>query len=143
MAFVSGGKEPLFNNDTYLFHLKHRGAPQNGISTWIVNCQEEYDLADNALQNGYVEETETKPIAYNLSKDKALKIIGQRKKDSKMLELKLAKFVNSNPQEWHGYPADHMSNSQDRPSDETLNKLYKNNIIDKTDMNRLLRGKKL
>ena len=143
MSFVSGGKEPLFNNETYLFHLKHRSVPQNGISTWIVNCQEEYALAENALQKGYIEETETKPIAYNLSKDKILKIIGQRKKGNKTLELKLAKFVKSNPQEWHGYPADHMSYPQDRPSEETLNKLYQNTIIDKTDMNRLLRGKKL
>ena len=32
-------------------------------------------------------------------------------------ELKLAKFVDgTNNNVWHGYPADHMTKSQDRPT---------------------------
>ena len=36
-------------------------------------------------------------------------------------ELKIAKFVDSNHNEkWHGYPANYIKNSQDRPSAKVL-----------------------
>ena len=58
-------------------------------------------------------------------------------------ELIIAKFVNSTPTIWHGYPADYVQKNQDRPTLDVLNKMYSNGLISAKEMKRISKGQKI
>lgn len=141
MAFTVNGQEPINGTDTYLFIPKHRIKGNINASIWTVNCQIEYKLADTSIKKGYIELVNSTKTAYNLLKTNGkIQVVGYNRIRS---DLKLTKHVNSSANLWHGYPADHISNQQDRPNETTLKNLFDNNVIDKQEMCRIIRGKKL
>ena len=55
--------------------------------------------------------------------------------------LKIAKFVDANANKlWHGYPADYMRNSQDRPTTNTLRDWVTKGYITKAKMSKIRLG---
>ena len=58
-------------------------------------------------------------------------------------ELKLAKFINSTQKLWHGYPADHVKNNQDRPTLDILTKMHTNGLITTKQMRKISKGQKV
>lgn len=137
MAFIVDGIELLHNGEKYTFIKKHRVSGNPNASVWTCSCQEEFNLVDEGLKKGY---TETRVItqAYNLQK--GLHIIGRNNVNT---NLKIAKFVNSSPKLWHGYPADHIKNNQDRPTLDILKKMCTDDLISVKQMRKISRGQKI
>ncbi len=100
----------------YTISKKHRGHNKKK-SYWSIKLPREIALFRSALKDGY--EDKANFTAWNLNivnEDVCLVGYTVEKK-----ELKIAKFVDSNHNEkWHGYPANYIKNSQDRPSSKVL-----------------------
>lgn len=137
MAFIIDGKEALYNGEDYKFIKKHRASGNPNASVWICSFKEEFDLAENGLKSQY---TERKNLlqAYNLNK--GLSVLGKNDVNPK---LKIAKFVNTSPNLWHGYPADHVMNNQDRPTLDVLSKMCSNGLISPKQMRKISKGQKI
>ena len=137
MSFIIDGKEPLYNGEEYCFIKKHRTLGNPNASVWTCTLREEFDLADNGLKNDY---TESKKVlqAYNLKK--GLPALG---KNNVNPELRIAKFVNTTPAVWHGYPADHVQKNQDRPTLDVLKKMLSNDLISAKEMKKISKGQKI
>ena len=95
----------------YTISKKHRGR-NTEKSHWIIRMPKEVALFRDALKSGY--EDNANCTAWNiLIDDGEVCVIGKSVDD---MELKIAKFVDSNRNEqWHGYPANYMKNNQDIP----------------------------
>lgn len=120
----------------YTISKKHRGHNKKK-SYWSIKMPREIALFRTALQNGY--EDKTNNIAWNLNIVNGEICIVGHTVDKK--ELKLAKFVDSNHNEkWHGYPADYIKNSQDRPSAKVLELWNNAGIISTATMKKIKGG---
>ncbi len=140
MAFSINCTQKLHNQDDYFFHPKHRKAGNANASVWCVSYKVEYILADTGIKNNYLE-TKCPLTAFNVLKaQNSLQVVGH---NSQNKPCYIAKFVNSNPNQWHGYPGDYIANNQDKPSQNTLEKFVSANLISKRDMRRISRGQKL
>ena len=137
MAFIVDGKEVLFNGEDYIFIKKHRASGNANASVWICSLREEFNLVEDGLKNQYTERQKCFQ-AYNLKK--GLPVLGTNNVNS---ELKIAKFVNSTPTIWHGYPADHIQKNQDRPTLDVLSKMHLNDLISAKEMKRISKGQKV
>lgn len=137
MSFTIDGIEILYNGEEYKFVKKHRLIGNPNASVWSCSFVEEFDLVEDGLKKRYTEEKNT-PQAYNLKK--TLCVIGSNDINPK---LKIAKFVNSSPKLWHGYPADHVKNNQDRPTLDVLNRMHSNGLISAKQMRKISRGQKI
>ena len=140
MAFNIGSIEKLHNQDDYYFHPKHRKTGNANACVWCIDYKTEYDLADMGIKNNYLE-TRNILTAFNVLKaQNALQIVGN---DDQKNPCYIAKFVNSNPNQWHGYPGNHVSNNYDKPSPETLEKFVSANLISKKDARRISKWQRL
>lgn len=137
MAFRIDGVEILYNGEKYKFVKKHRMLTNPNASVWTCSFIDEFDLVNNSLQCQYIE-IKNAPQAFNLKK--GLPILGKNIINS---ELKLAKFVNSTQQLWHGYPADHVKNNQDRPTLDVLTKMHINGLLTTKQMRKISKGQKV
>lgn len=140
MAFNINSIQKLHNQEDYLFHHKHRIIGNANASVWCIDYQVEYNLADTSITNNYLE-TRNTLTAFNVLKvQNTLQIIGHNARNNPCY---IAKFVKSNPNQWHGYPGDYIANNQDKPSQVTLTKFLQANIISKKEMRHISRGQKL
>ena len=137
MSFIIDGKEPLYNGEDYVFIKKHRTFGNPNASVWTCTLKEEFDLAEDGLKSQYIENKKDLQ-AYNLKK--GLLILGRNNINP---ELRIAKFINSTPTVWHGYPADYVQKNQDRPTLDVLNKMYSNGLISAKEMKRISKGQKV
>jgi len=142
MSFVINGVEALSNGDNYTFISKHH-LPSKYGSIWIISLQDEFNAADNSIKKGYIETLNNgnnTTISYNfVIKNGNISIVGSNRYSKK---LKLCKFVNSSAYLWHGYPADYCKNQQDKPNQNTLLKMYNDNLIDKRMVSKISGGKR-
>lgn len=100
----------------YTISKKHRGHNKDK-SHWSIKMPREIALFRSALKEGYEDKADF--TAWNLNIVNGEVCIIGFTVDEK--ELKIAKFVDSNHNEqWHGYPANYIKNSQDRPSSKVL-----------------------
>lgn len=143
MAFCSNGIEFLSNGESYFFSPKHRGIGNPNASVWLKNIsfQIEHQIAYIAINNNMYVEQQKQPVAYNLYKaNNKICAIGY---NVKRKDLIIAKFVNSSPNTWHGYPGDYIGKMQDKPNQTTLKQLVLNGVISKKEMSRISRGQPL
>lgn len=120
----------------YTISKKHRGRNKEK-SYWSIKMPREIALFRSALQNGY--EDKANNIAWNLNIVNGENCIVGYTVDKR--ELKLAKFVDSNHNEkWHGYPANYIKNSQDRPSAKILQLWCSIGIISTATMKKIKGG---
>ena len=59
-----------------------------------------------------------------------------------LTEVFFAKFVGKSTSPWHGYPADHVRNSQDVPHEEVLSAWMQRHLISRAKVRKILRGKR-
>lgn len=120
----------------YTISKKHRGHNKKK-SYWAIKMPREIVLFRSALQNGYEDKDDF--IAWNLNVENGeVRKVGYTV-DKK--ELKIAKFVDSNHNEkWHGYPANYIKNSQDRPSAKVLELWYNAGFISTATMKKIKGG---
>lgn len=119
----------------YIISSQHRRTGNKNKSIWLINFNEEIDCFIQTINNNWKNGFEAWGLKYENSN---LKVLGlSTSKD----ELKLAKFVDGNNKNvWHGYPANHMANSQDRPTTEILKKWVNEGYITKAKMNKIRQG---
>jgi len=120
----------------YTISKKHRGRNPDK-SHWIIKMPKEVALFRDALRLGY--EDKANFTAWNfLIVDGEICVIGKSVDD---LELKMAKFVDSNKNEqWHGYPANYMKNNQDIPPASLLLSWQKAGFITTATMKKIKGG---
>ena len=120
----------------YTISKKHRGRNPDK-SHWIIKMPKEVALFRDALRLGY--EDKANFTAWNfLIVDGEICAIGKSVDD---LELKMAKFVDSNKNEqWHGYPANYMKNNQDIPPASLLLSWQKAGFITTATMKKIKGG---
>ena len=137
MSFKTDGLEILYNGEQYKFVKKHRIFNNSDASIWTCSFLDEFDLVNKSLQCQYIENKKV-PQTFNLKK--GLPVLGKNNINS---ELKLAKFINSTQKLWHGYPADHVKNNQDRPTLDILTKMHTNGLITTKQMRKISKGQKV
>jgi len=120
----------------YTISKKHRGHNKKK-SYWSIKMPREIALFRSSLQNGY--EDKANHTAWNLNiVNGEIRLVGYTVNKK---ELKIAKFVDSNHNEkWHGYPANYIKNSQDRPSSKVLELWYNANVISAATMKKIKGG---
>lgn len=135
--------EPIvihFNKEstTYTSISQHRIGGYRNKSFWTISLQEEVECFKNMYLRKWM--IEFKGWSVLQATDNRLKELGKSKNGE---ILKLSKFVDSNQNNsWHGYPADYQRNIQDRPPISILEKWFKNSIIEKHQISKILQGKR-
>ncbi|MGV6946000.1 hypothetical protein [Sphingobacterium kyonggiense] len=124
-----------FNCGKYIISSHHRRKNNPHKSVWTISFDDEVDCFVLSLTSKWNLECEAWGIKLN---DNGLETIGINA-DSE--ELKLAKFVDgAKTNTWHGYPADYVKKSQDRPSTEILHNWVKEGYIAKHKMVKIRQG---
>ncbi|KAF2342278.1 hypothetical protein [Flavobacterium tistrianum] len=119
----------------YIISSQHRRTGNMNKSIWLIDFKEEIDCFIQTISNNWKDGVEAWGLKHENSN---LKVLGL---SSMKEELKLAKFVDGNKKNvWHGYPANHMANSQDRPTTEILKKWVDLGYITKAKMNKIRQG---
>lgn len=120
----------------YIFSSAHRRV-QKDKSRWTITTIEELKCFKKSLSLKHLEDDQ---ITWGYIKESInLNDLGINKhKES----LKIAKFVDkSSLKIWHGYPADFVRNSQDRPGIEILKSWKQDGIIEKHHIIKIRQGK--
>lgn len=119
----------------YIISSQHRRTGNMNKSVWLIDFNEEIECFIQTITNNWKNGLE----AWGLrTENSSLKVLGL---SSMKDELKLAKFVDGTKTNvWHGYPANHMANSQDRPTTEILKNWVSGGYITKAKMNKIRQG---
>lgn len=127
------------NKITFISTRKHRIMGNPDASIWTIDHREEYivflkskpNLSNNGISWGI--------HTPNGSLDK----LGDS--ECGIYDLKFAKFTSheNNDDLWHGYPANYINNTQDRPDSPYLTDLVRKGYITKAKMKKVQKGKKI
>ncbi|RZJ44149.1 MAG: hypothetical protein EOO19_12230 [Chryseobacterium sp.] len=120
----------------YIISSQHRKVGNVNKSIWTISFDEEVDCFVTAINGKWIAGNEAWGVKVNGG---SVQVVG---KNIANAELKLAKFVDgTSTNVWHGYPADYMSKSQDRPITDILRNWVKAGYISKAAMNKIRTGK--
>lgn len=120
---------------TYIISSQHRATGNPNKTVWTINYEDEVlcfkqSKTSNWIQGNYC--WGLKAIGSNIQN------IGVNFEDE---ILKLAKFVDGNQNnKWHGYPADYLRRSQDRPPTFILKNWVNLGYLTKSKMNKIRKG---
>ena len=124
------------SNHKYFFSDLHRRSSNKHKSKWTIGLLEERDCFQLSCENEWMNSTCGWSLYIINGK---IKCLGTNDKN---IKLKIAKFVDKNGTGlWHGYPADYVTNNQDKPEIAILKKWVMQKYIDKVGMSRILSGK--
>jgi hypothetical protein len=119
----------------YFISSQHRRTGNPNKSIWTISFEEEVNCFIQTISNNWKAGFEAWGIKLN---GNTLQVVGLSNNN---YELKLAKFVDgTNTDVWHGYPADHMYKSQDRPTTEILKFWVTEGYLTKAKMNKIRQG---
>ena len=118
----------------YLHHPDHRNWT-HGKSKWSISEWDERDVFTvSSNRNWGIEKKrwgiyfqENRPAYLGLAQDHITQVF-------------LAKFVTGNGTEWHGYPADHQKNNQDRPPVELQQTWMDDDVLPKAKIRKIAKG---
>lgn len=119
----------------YLCHPDHRNRTRLK-SQWTITCQEEIDCFRLTYNNQWIVDIKGwglylvngSPQYLGVAQDHATEVF-------------VGRFVsNVSGDEWHGYPADHTSNSADRPHESVAKNWQEHGFIGPPKVRKLLRG---
>ncbi len=137
MAFTTDTEIDLTTRTTgnYIISSQHRRTGNPHKSIWTITFDEEVECFINAMNGNW----KTEAVAWGIKVlDDVLHVVGLNTNNQ---ELKIAKFVDGNKTNvWHGYPADYMSKSQDRPETVILKTWVDNGYITKAKMSKIRLG---
>ncbi|MBF4519119.1 hypothetical protein IRZ71_22425 [Flavobacterium sp. ANB] len=121
-------------DSNYIISSQHRRTGNPNKSQWIIDFEDEIQCFINTINNNWKDGFE----AWGLKIENAsLQVVGVNNNG----QLKLAKFVDgTNTNVWHGYPADHMTKAQDRPTTSILKDWVDQGFISKAKMNKIRQG---
>jgi hypothetical protein len=123
-------------NEKYIISKQHR-FHRSGKSIWTINEDEEISCFIQSMSSNW--KYNNKAWGLYLSNG-TLSVLG---KNDKNVYLKIAKFLDgSNTNIWHGYPADYIRNTQDRPTTHILYLWVNLSCINKSDMLKIRKGLK-
>lgn len=127
---------------------KHRNSANPAASVWSINISDEYNCFIEALS--YTDSSQVTNISYK-SLDETLcwgvnidstrlQSLGYNNLTNELFFGKFTKHIHNN--EWHGYPADFIKKTQDRPPLNFLVSLEENGLLTKNKMKKISRGQK-
>ena len=119
----------------YFISSQHRRVGNPNKSIWILSHEEEIGCFVFSINSGWKNQI----VSWGLSLlGTEMQIIGRNPENE---ELKIAKFVDGNGNNiWHGYPADYLRKSQDRPETCTLKSWVQHGYITKAKMSKIRLG---
>ncbi len=121
----------------YTHHPHHRQSQYaHRKSQWTISQEEEKTVYHNSVINNWLA-----GAAYwglHLQNNVPHELGVSRRPDS--FNLKIAKFVSDQQENWHGYPVAHWLSPWDKPADAILKKWKDAGIINKAKMARIHRG---
>ncbi len=119
----------------YIISSQHRRKGNAEKCFWIVTFDDEVNCFIHTIRQNWFINSEAWGLILS---NNILQVIGRNSNND---ELKLAKFVDGNDNGvWHGYPADYMLRSQDRPATEILQTWVNNGYISKAKMSKIRLG---
>ena len=119
----------------YIISSQHRRKGNPNKCIWKLTFDEEVGCFIQALNSNW--KTGTEAWGVKVIGD-ILQVVGLTHDRQ---ELKLAKFVDgTNTNVWHGYPADYMSKSQDRPATNILKVWVDKGYLTKAKMSKIRLG---
>ena len=131
---------PFFPNvvssQNYTIKLDHRNKSKEK-SQWTISHQDEVNVFVNAYTCNWIYKDNAWGVFFD---NENINYLGVAQDHS--TQVFIAKFVNDTNQiDWHGYPADYQLHSQDIPDEAILNYWLIHNILPKSKINKIARGK--
>lgn len=121
-------------NCRYIISSQHRNGNPNK-SIWSLTHDGEIDCFIFSVNSNWVDEHTCFGVSVL---GETIQVVGHNCDND---ELKIAKFVDANANMlWHGYPADYMRNSQDRPATNILRDWVQKGYISKAKMSKIRLG---
>ncbi len=123
-------------NQNYTIKLDHRNKSKEK-SQWTVSHQDEVNIFIDAYNRTWVSKDNAWGIFFNHGEIEYLGVAQDH-----ITQVFIAKFVNDIAHtNWHGYPANYQMHSQDIPDESILNNWLVNNILAKSKISKIARGK--
>jgi len=120
----------------YIISSQHRKIGNPNKSIWKISFRAEVKCFIWTISENWINQTEAWGV--KIDKTNTLEIVGLNDNGER---LKIAKFVDGNGNDvWHGYPADYMNKTQDRPTTTILKVWVDNGYISKSKMSKIRRG---
>jgi hypothetical protein len=105
---------------------------------WTISKANEEAIYENSIRNNWLAGT----VYWGLHlQDNTPHKLGVSKKPS-AFDLKIAKFVGDQEDNWHGYPVAHWLSPWDKPAKDILQQWKNAGIINKAKMSKIHRGRK-
>jgi hypothetical protein len=125
----------LHTKSNYIISSQHRRTGNPNKSVWTITFEEEVACFIQAINDNWKIGTQAWGVKVL---GNILQVVGL---NNNRQELKFAKFVDgTNTNVWHGYPADYMSNAQDRPATNILKGWVDNGYMTKAKMSKIRLG---
>ena len=122
--------------EKYFISSQHR-SKRPKKSFWLISITKEISCFKQSMVSGWKNNDD----AWGLYLSNGIALVLGKNKNGE--EVKIAKFVNSSGiNTWHGYPADYIGNTQDKPTTSILQMWVCLSYIGKADMAKILRGLK-
>jgi len=125
---------------TYTPNPQHRDN-KVGKSKWLraVKEEDEFNIFELALKNNWILDDERNGWGLFFYNEK-IKYLGVINNPRQKLSF-IAKFVNDKSRnDWHGYPADHIKHTHDKPHADILNQWMIKGFIPRAKMRKILRS---
>jgi hypothetical protein len=135
MPIIIGETTTTQNGVRYIISPEHRAGGNHAKSKWAISPDEEVLCFVDCLKNNWLSSKNGWGLIANNGRGN-FTLLGH---SPTMMELYLAKFVDSNP--WHGYPANIRQNIHDRPGNIILMDWYKKELIYKHQVSRIKNGR--
>jgi|TergutMp193P3_1026864.scaffolds.fasta_scaffold16748_4 hypothetical protein len=121
----------------YKFIIYHRNKSSKK-SQWLITCNEELEHFIKCVENNWIRNFYGWAIEIMNGNHTVIGV----SKDNR--DLYIIKFVDGNKNNnWHGYPADYMFNTQDKPPTEILQNWVILGCITKSKMAKVMRGQNI
>jgi len=137
MPFTADTEIDLTETTTanYIIASHHRKKGNPNKSIWTISFDEEVECFVQTMNGNWKAGTEAWGVKVL---GDVLQVLGL---NNNKQELKLAKFVDgTNTNVWHGYPADYVSKSQDRPATNILKIWVDSGYLTKAKMSKIRLG---
>ncbi len=126
----------VVSNQNYTIKLDHRNKSKEK-SQWTISHQDEVKVFINAYTRNWIYKDNAWGVFFD---NRNINYLGVAQ--DHFTQVFIAKFVNdTNQTDWHGYPADYQLHSQDIPDEAILNDWLIHNVLPKSKINKIARGK--